>query len=117
MKPEIRSVSVTPGTLVEGHFVPSDGGNAFMVEVGYRNFERVFVGAAEATLITRLGIPDDPLVLAEESTRITADRGTKSFVIETQSVQGYAGGKFQLNFLLNDEFLTSRTVRLSRAGH
>jgi len=47
-------------------------------------------------------------------TIITADRGTKSFLMETKDVHGYAGGKFQLEFLLNGEFLTSRNVRLSK---
>jgi hypothetical protein len=112
-KPEISSVSITPGTLVNNQFSPSDGGNVFMVEIGYRNFGRAFVGEAEATLVTLLGAPDDPLVLAETPVVITADRGTKNFLIETNAVQGYAGGKFRLNFILNDEFLTSRTVRVS----
>lgn len=115
-KPEIRAVSITPGTMVENRFVPGDGGNVFMVEISYRNFDRAFVGKAEATLDTLLGVPGDDMVLAEVPVVIAADRGTKSFVMETSSVQGYAGGKFQLNFMLNDEFLTSRTVRLSRPG-
>lgn len=113
-KPEIRSVSIMPGTMVEGHFVPSDGGNVFMVELSYSNFAKAFVEQNEATLVTLLGEPDDSLVLAEVPVTISADRGTKSFAIETNNVQGYAGGKFQLNFMLNDEFLTSRTLRLSR---
>lgn len=113
LKPEIRSVSITPGTMVSNRFVPSDGGNVFMVEVSYRNFDRAFVGEAQATLVTRLGAPGDSMVLAEAPVVITADRGTKNFLIETTSVRGYAGGKLQLNFILNDEFLTSRTVRLS----
>jgi hypothetical protein len=112
-KPEISSVSITPGTLVNKQFVAGDGGNVFMVEISYRNFDRAFVGEAEATLVTLLGAPDDPMVLAETPVVITADRGTKSFLIETNAVQGYAGGKFRLNFILNDEFLTSRTVRVS----
>lgn len=113
LKPEIRAVSATPGTMVDGRFVPSNGGNTFMVEISYRNFERAFVGKAEATLVTLLGAPDDPIVLAEVPVVITADRGTTSFVMETNAVEGYAGGKFQLNFILNDEFLTSRTLRIS----
>ena len=85
-----------------------------MVEISYRNFDRAFIGEAKATLMTLLGSPDDPLVLAEVPVVITAERGTKNFLMETNSVQGYVGGKLRLNFILNDEFLTSRTVRLSR---
>lgn len=114
LEPEIREISVTPGTMAAGHFVPGNGGNAFMVELSYRNFERAFIGKAETTLTALLGVPDDPLVLAEVPVTITADRGTKSFVMETANVEGYAGGKFQLNFILNDELLTSRTLRLSK---
>lgn len=115
-KPEIRSVSIVPGALVDDHFVPRDGGNVFMVEINYRNFEKVFEGHPAATLTTLLGTPDDSLVLAEVPIIITADRGTKSFLMETQAAQGYAGGKFELNFMVNDEFLTSRSIRLSRPG-
>lgn len=113
-KPEIRSVSITPGTLKDNRFVPGDGGNVFMVEISYRNFDKAFEENNEATLVALLGAPGDSLVLAEVPVTISADRGTKSFAMETTNVQGYAGGKFHLNFLLNDEFLTSRTVRLSR---
>jgi hypothetical protein len=112
-KPEIRSVSITPGTMVNDHFVPGDGGNVFMVELSYRNFAKAFIEQTDATLVTRLGVPGDPMVLAEAPVTISADRGTKNFLIETTSLQGYAGGKFKLNFILNDEFLTSRTVTLS----
>lgn len=113
-KPEIRSVSIMPGVKTDGRFVPRDGGNVFMVELSYSNFAKAFVESNQATLTVLLGIPDDPLVLAEVPVTISADRGTKSFMIETNGVQGYAGGQFQLNFMLNDEFLTSRTLRLSR---
>lgn len=112
-KPEIRAVSITPGRMTEGRFVPSDGGNVFMVELSYSNFAKAFIEKNEATLVTLLGEPGEPLVLAEVPITISADRGTKSFAIETNNVQGYAGGKFRLNFMLNDEFLTSRTLRLS----
>ncbi|HEY3700179.1 MAG TPA: hypothetical protein VGK97_12645 [Spongiibacteraceae bacterium] len=115
-KPEIRSVSITPGTMMDNRFVPSDGGNVFMVEISYRNFDKAFVEKDEATLVTLLGVPGDSMVLAEVPVTISADRGTKSFAMETTNVQGYTGGKFQLNFLVNDTFLTSRTLRLSRPG-
>ena len=113
-KPEIRSISIVPGTIVNENFVPSDGGNVFMVELSYSNFDRAFVEHPAATLVTLLGVPEDSMVLAEVPTIITADRGTKSFLMETNDVHGYAGGKFQLEFLLNGEFLTSRNVRLSK---
>lgn len=113
-KPEIRTVSITPGTLVDGRFVPRDGGNVFMVELSYSNFSKAFVEKSEATLVAQLSVPGDSLVLAEVPVIISADRGTKSFAIETANVQGYAGGKFQLEFMLNNEFLTARTLRLSK---
>jgi hypothetical protein len=105
-------VTVTPGTMAGGQFVPRDNGNAFLVEISYRNFDKAFDANDEATLITRLGVPGDSEVLAEVSVDISGDRGTKSFVMETLA-RGSIGGKLQLNFILNDEFLTSRAVRLS----
>jgi len=111
-KPEIRTVTVTPGTMAGGQFVPRDNGNAFLVEISYRNFDKAFDANDEATLIARLGVPGDSEVLAEVPVDISGDRGTKSFVMETLA-RGSIGGKLQLNFILNDEFLTSRAVRLS----
>lgn len=114
-KPEIRAASITPGTIVEDRFIPSDDGNVFMVEISYRNFDKAFVDKTEATLVARLGVPGDSMVLAEVPVTISADRGTKSFLMETFA-QSHADGKLQLNFILNDKFLTSRTLRLSMPG-
>jgi hypothetical protein len=111
-KPEIRALSITPGTLVDDRFVPSEDGNVFMVEISYRNFDKISEDSSGASLVALLGVPGNATVLAEVPVEILGDRGTKSFVMATLT-PGNTGGKYQLNFILNGEFLASRTVRLS----
>jgi hypothetical protein len=111
-KPEIRALSMTPGTMVGDSFVPGDEGNFFMVEISYRNFSRVSEDANEPMLIARLGIPEDSSVLAEVPVEILGDRGKKSFVIANM-MPGNIGGKYRLNFILNGEFLASSRMRVS----
>jgi hypothetical protein len=115
LKPEIRAVSITPGNMVENRFVPSEGGNALMVEISYRNFEKTFEDSSEVTLVTRLGIPGDATVLAEVPVVISGDRGTKSFLMDTL-MSGNTDKKYQLNFLLDGKFFASRMVRVSIPG-
>lgn len=111
-KPEVRTVSITPGRMVDDQFIPSAEGNVLMVGISYRNFEKIADDQSDVMLVTRLGIPGDSTVLAEVPIVISGDRGSKSFLIETL-MPGDIGGKYQLNFLVNGEFLTSRVVRLS----
>jgi len=113
-KPEIRALSITRGAVIDDRFVPGDEGNAFMVEVSYRNFDKVSEGESEVSLVARLGVPGDPTVLAEAPIEISGDRGTKSFVMTPFLQTGNAGEAYKLNFILNGEFLVSRTVHVSR---
>lgn len=110
-KPQIRVVSVTPGTMIEQRFVPGDEGTAFMVEISYRNFKNSD-DQSEGALVALLGTPGDPTVLGEVPVDISGDRGTKSFLMETL-IPGNTGEKYRLNFTLNGKFLASSTVRLS----
>lgn len=110
-RPSIRVLSITPGEMIEQRFVPGDGGNIFMVEISYRNFANGD-DQSEAVLIARLGIPDDARVLAEVPVDVLGDRGTKRFLMDTL-LPGNIGEKYRLNFMLNDEFLASGTLRLS----
>lgn len=110
-KPNIRVVSMTPGAMVDGRFMPGNEGRTFMVEINYRNFSRADDGS-EKTLIALLGAPGNSTVLAEAPVDILGDRGTKSFYMET-FVPGSIGERYRLNFLLDDKFITSSTVRLS----
>ncbi|HSB95131.1 MAG TPA: hypothetical protein VLC91_01700 [Spongiibacteraceae bacterium] len=112
-KPEIRAVSITRGTVIDDRFVPGDDGNAFMVEISYRNFDKVAKDESEVSLVARLGVPGDPTVLAEAPIEIAGDRGTKS-VVMTSLLPGDTGEEYKLNFILNGEFMASRTVHVSR---
>ncbi|MET0379231.1 MAG: hypothetical protein ABW049_09605 [Spongiibacteraceae bacterium] len=110
-KPKVRVVSITPGAMMEGRFVPGNDGKVFMVTISYRNFSNA-EDQSETTLVARLGAAGNPTALAEVPVELSGDRGTKSFLMETFT-PGNIGEKYRLNFLLNDEFLASSTVRLS----
>ncbi|MDB6061798.1 MAG: hypothetical protein JWM78_1901 [Verrucomicrobiaceae bacterium] len=110
-KPQIRVASVTPGTMIDQRFVASNPGKAFLVEINYRDFKSAD-DDAEVALVALIGTPGDPSALAEVPVDISGDRGTKSFVMETL-IPGNTGETYRLNFMLNGEFLTSATVRLS----
>lgn len=110
-EPQIHVVSITPGSMKERRFVPADEGNAFMVQISYRNF-RKSDAVSDATLVALFGMPGDSAVLAEVPIEIPGDRGTKNFLVETL-VPGRIGEKYRLNFLLDDELLASSTVRVS----
>ncbi len=79
-----------------------------MVEISYRNLKNSG-DETEASLIARLGVPGDSMVLAEVPVDLSGRQGTKSSTV----VPGHAGESYRLNFLLNDELLASRTLRLS----
>lgn len=110
-KPTIHVVSMTPGAMVENQFSPRHDGNVFKVQISYRNFENI-QNLSEATLVARLGIPGDPMVLGEAPVELLGGRGTKSFLMESLR-PGNIGERYKLNFLLNDEYFASSTVRLS----
>lgn len=116
LKPEIRTVSIIPGTMVDDRFTPGENGNVFMVEISYRNFDKVSEDQSDVTLVTRLGIPGDSTALAEVPVEIFGNRGKKSFLMETL-MPGSPGEKYQVNFILNGEFLASRVVRLSMSAN
>jgi hypothetical protein len=110
-KPTVRVVSITPGAMVEKNFVPHDEGNVFLVEISYRNFENAD-DESEVALIARLGLPGDPMVLAEAPVNLLGHKGATRFLMETV-MPGNAGQHYRLNFMWNGELLASRTLRLS----
>lgn len=111
-KPEIHVASITPGKMVGDRFVPGKEGNVFMVEISYRNFKNS--EDQSEGLVASLGTPG-AMALAEVPVDILGDRGTKSFLMEAL-LPGNVGEKYELNFILNGQFLASRTLRLSIPG-
>lgn len=111
-KPEIRVISMTPGTMVEHRFIPSDDGNVLMTEISYRNFDGSSDDNSGVALVARLGIAGDSQALAEVPVVLYGDRGTKSFPIEPLS-PGDGTERYRLNFFLHGELLVSRAVHLS----
>ncbi len=110
-KSKIHVVSITPGAMVENQFSPRYDGNVFKVEISYRNLGSA-QDESETTLVARLGVPGDPMVLAETPIELLGGKGTKSFLMESLR-PGNIGERYQLNFLLNDEYFASSAVRLS----
>jgi hypothetical protein len=115
-KPDVRVISLTPGKMAEGRFVPAEGGNVFMLEINYRDIGSDVDTLSGSELVVRLGSGRDPQVLAEASVDIAGGRGTKSFLMGTL-VPGYSGEVYKLNFILDGRVLPSRTARLSLAGN
>lgn len=113
-KNQITDVMVTPGVIIGDRFVPRDKGNIFSVSFNYRNFETLADGKSGiVTLVARLGYAGESMPFAEVPIEVGTGVGTKNFLIGTL-LSADKTLKYDLNFLLDNEFLISKTVELSQ---
>ncbi|MDB6060861.1 MAG: hypothetical protein JWM78_964 [Verrucomicrobiaceae bacterium] len=115
-KPEIHVTSLTPGIIEGERFVPTDGGNVFMLVINYRNLGNGLNQQPGGELVTQLGSSHNPRLSAEVPVEITGSSGKKSFLIGTLE-RGHTGEAYKLNFILNGQVLPTRTAHLTLATY